>query len=616
MVRADDSQDSDSENDCGPIYENLPRSSLASRSATRAATRQDAAEDNGGSGSSFEVLRKTADELGEGWESETSDEDDNDNEDLYASVVVSPGGTKHTERNTRPPPKPKRQPSNIGRPQCVTNAQQRGAACADPDEEDIFGEVGLARRPNTDSMRHNRARMSSSTKAKLGRRRSIINGHGFIATLLSETDFHTLWSCISQESRKLLQNVFRCVPMAAHELEVTLQITASPDARRVAGIAVPIAKTLSLINYYYVGTERLDTMRASFDALISSAPVRQLCNRLERLARSHGNMCMATRIIGRSNITRGQLDVCLEALEQAMGASKHCSDISPLGDLSTAFWAHNMLFRTTQIMSVTGFDFYLRNLQIMSEGSHEQLRLICTEQRATTDAQVFSDAAFLLSAGAAIEAFSRELQKVYYLTLFHLEQLSETLYLAYMQMPGASRDLTRINREICVVLESPWHETCAMRLVATQLIKFLRKANETGLWICPTFWKFAISQMVLRTDGGPPSAKTSVDAATGLLDSQDLFDPETTEEDVKNMMLRTLIVTKLGKTGTRGRRVLTTDAQIEDVSPLIRHLVRSEDSDENTTSCDVRTRTPEREHRSLSSAIGGMFRAGNKKKIR
>lgn len=606
-------RDSDHEEDNEAIYENVPRR-RRSRPLSQAATPRTPNRDDDADSSSDEApKRKTADELGAGWESESSedeqpgvsaavvgDDDDSSEEEVtYASLKLPPGAGRG--KHAAPHPKPPRRGASA---QPTTRIQDGD------DDQDIYTPMHSPRKSATDSVRCTRARLGRDELHRpLERSRSVINDMGFVSNFLSDDDCRVIWMLLSRESQQNLRSLFRCVPMTAYQVDAMTHPVTSPHANRVAGIVTPIAKVIALMNYYYISQERLDCARRSFDTLIGKPAVKQLWNRLERMARSHGDLCMPTRVYGRNTVTQNQLAQCIEAIERVMQSSSRSTDLEPLGDLVTAFENHNMLFKTTQFLSVFGCDFYLRDLQALTEGNADQLRLICTEQRAITDAQMLSDVAVVISIGAALHAFSQELQNLYNMILYRLNELSETLYLTYLQMPSSSRGLSKVVREICVLLESSWHDCYAMQIVAAQLVKFMKRAIDTGLFMSPDYWKFAISQMVTRNDGTHSSTKISVDSALKLLSAPDLF-ASPADEGSRDITLRTLIVTKLGGTESHGRRIATSHAQIEDLTPLVNQLIRVTDAECETTPPRPVARDPGR--RGLG-ALGAMIRGKHRK---
>lgn len=605
--------DGDDEEESEAIYENVPRRRRSRAFSQTAIPRTLNKDEDTDSSSDDAPKRKTADELGAGWESESSedeqpgvgtaalgeDDDSSEEEVTYAALKFPPG--KGRDKHAAPHPKPPRRGASA---YPTTSVQDTG------DDQNIYIPMHSPRKSATDSVRCTRARLERDEPHRpLERSRSVINDMGFMSNLLSEDDCRVLWMLLSRESQQNLRGLFRCVPMPAYQVDAMAHPVTSQHAHRVAGIVEPIAKVLALMNYYYISQERLDCARHSFDVLIGKSSVKQLWSRLERMARSHGDLCMATRIYGRNTVTSSQLVTCINAIERIMQSSARSTDLEPLGDLETAFQNHNTLFRTTQFLSVLGCDFYLRNLQALTDGTADPLRLICTEQRVSTDAQMLSDVAVVISTGAALHAFSQELQNLYNLILYRLDELSEMLYLAYLQMPSSSRGLCKTIREICVLLESSWHDCCAMRIVATQLIKFMKRSIDTGLFLAPDYWKYAISQMVARADGAHSSTKTSVDSALNLLNSPDLF-ASPADEGSRDIALRTVIVTKLGGTESHGRRITTSHAQIEDLTPLVHQLIRV-----NDTECEATSPRPvarDRGRRGLG-ALGDMIRGKHKK---
>lgn len=283
-------------------------------------------------------------------------------------------------------------------------------------------------------------------------------------------------------------------------------------------------------------------------------------------------------------------------------------------NISKSMQEKNLLFKPAEF-SLPASRLFLQNLRRISTFEPNPVILMSTDNNEVTEQDAMNDVAFLLCLGHMIGEFDKSLESLRTLILCMLEDYSELAYLTLIQIPHCKRDYLRLLREINVQLEAPDHGDCSMRLVTTHMIKYLKSAYDSGLFICPHYTSFAIKQglQVPSKDG---TSILHVDAAAALLNDPTLFLPTITPDEIPKFALRTLVSQKLLGAPLTNRRTPTTTTQVEDLSPLVSRLLQL--STMTTASGQFDPSRCQKKHvsesRRLSSAISALFKNKRKNK--
>ncbi|AFK83838.1 B25 [miniopterid betaherpesvirus 1] len=395
----------------------------------------------------------------------------------------------------------------------------------------------------------------------------------FLRNVVSQRDAEMISRYIHPGYRVDLRRINTCIPMPPYVLESLLDVQISPEYVRTASLAKPLIKFIVMVNYYYGAVNKLTGMKCSMNDLMQRQRVQAIRSRLEDMSRAFGGLSFIVRIFGRNNVSKEQLERSLECLNTLIANATEETETTDCTEQLKLMRKLNPLFHTARFTSPSAIKTYMKNLEILNLGGGHALNLVCTEQTSISECLLLSDAAFVVCLGHMIWEFGRTLTLLKSLLMFQMHELSETIYLAYFQMPHAQKDYERLMKEINAQLEAADHNNYSLRAVVCHMINFLRLAHESGLFISPTYTKHAISQ-VINHQSTSETSRISVDAAADILTEPEIFHPSISQEAAKKIFTRSLIIARLNGSPTCDRTTPMIHAQIDDLRPLITRMVQ------------------------------------------
>uniref|UniRef100_A0AAU7E1B4 Tegument protein UL25 n=1 Tax=Cardioderma bat herpesvirus TaxID=3141914 RepID=A0AAU7E1B4_9VIRU len=436
------------------------------------------------------------------------------------------------------------------------------------------------------------------------------NRFGFLNNLLTAPNFEFMWSCLTEDSRKALADINACAPMSAHVLAALVQPVINREHLKLAGVAGPVLKVLTLMNYYYKGMTMASVMVKNFENIVATIPMDYIRQSVGNLARTRTGLSLVARIVGRRNVDNDQIEVCLQGLDKFLGGNRsERTDVIPSDGFARQVKQHNDIYRVGKFVCSSGCAFYRHNVEIFArdvQGS--DFRFLCTEQNATADVQVASDVSCLLALAHASSEFQRSLATLKLLILHELQRLVYLFYLIYVQCPDLARCYERVVREITVQLEAPSHDHQSMRLVAAQLVKFVRQCDDVGVFASPGFVDFAIGSSVDRPAKNRAPQTVKVNRAVELLGRKELF--VSSGPSGKDPLTLPVVVSKLRTPQPRSRHIPFDTLLLEDLSAMVKELTRRSclmTGAEYAERCTA-------ENRKKTSGLASVFRKGKSKK--
>lgn len=390
---------------------------------------------------------------------------------------------------------------------------------------------------------------------------------GFSPSVIGISECRFVKSCIHDGYQHQIEILNSCNPMPVYILESLAEPVISRRAVRYSGMIKPIMKIVVLINYYYVGMGRLSRSRTLAKNLLQPQLVESLRRKLEPHLPPHPGLHSSPciRLLGRLNITNAQHATCADILDNLLKPLRDADRKMQHMECARMFRAKNLLFRALRFTREHARNLYLRNLDTMNEDTDDtELSLVISSQPHPTRDDIINDAIFVLALGNAIYSFERTLSDLRSLIHFLLEDLADTLYYVYFQLPYMREEYRSLCCEIATEVSSSHIDGQGLAALSKHILAFARRCSEDVVFITPTYTKFLIRCAALDDAG---YMGFSIEKAANTFANTDLFRPIPTEGNAKNLLRRTLHFTKVEAPTGSGRQIptahISTHANVE-----------------------------------------------------
>lgn len=396
----------------------------------------------------------------------------------------------------------------------------------------------------------------------------------FLRDLLPDQEFRWLWGLLTEESQAILTEVNECTPMAAYALDNVCQITIVDEGVRASGLVQNVMKTLTFMNYYYIGRQKSVTAGRVLQDLTTRKVLADIRAILERASRTSPELGPVSRALGQDRISDTEFTAHIAALTRFIdrvdpqSRRESCDD-----DFFQGLRHLNWLFRAPKILGAfPAMNIYSDDLRNLTKGNGRELKLYFQEDPDRSEASAARDAAFVICLGNMIHRFRESLHSVMVLLLHQLEKLSETAYLAYLQIPSLKTEYCRLVKAILMQTGATEHSEVSMRLVAVPLVRFLRQVLESRVCVSEDYMLAAMRRRAFGPGSGDLPAELGEADALAMLDQPDLFQTRGMTKPCR-LVRRRFMLSRLDGSVPADGRTGTVEKIVDDIHEFVRDVL-------------------------------------------
>ncbi|AAF99122.1 pR25 [rat cytomegalovirus strain Maastricht] len=369
---------------------------------------------------------------------------------------------------------------------------------------------------------------------------------GFSATVLTGNDVRFIKACLHDAYVHQAAMLNSCVPMPPYVLQTLAEPIISRRAVRMAELVRPMIRAILLINYYHIGTGRLARMRNLARRAMNPTTMESLRRKLGPLLPPQDSAAppLPLRMLGRLNITDMQHAACAVTLDRLLKPTRENERRAQHMECARAFRAKNLLFKAFRFNRDESKEVFLRNLAILNDDADDEgeITLVIETQPYPTRDAIVNDAVFCLALGNMIHSFDRALADLRAMIHLQLEDLTETMYFAYVQLPVLRDDFRVFYHEVANEVNSVRIDTQGLASLARRMLAFARRCYDSGAFVVPRFVRY-LTRCASLWDAG--YLGFSMERAAASLASPDLLRPNNTETAARKLLRRTTHFTKI-----------------------------------------------------------------------
>ncbi|AKI29793.1 tegument protein UL25 [Mandrillus leucophaeus cytomegalovirus] len=363
-------------------------------------------------------------------------------------------------------------------------SEEEGIVSPSPEEDDYSQE--------TDDFR----RRSTSLFDKICFEKSLTRNLGFEPNVISPPNTEFMKLLLYEFSIQHISRVNQCIPMPVFILTSLVDPVIKTTSTGERELTRSIVTHAVLVNYYYQAKVKIRSMQHSLTATIQGATLRNIAAYVTNLTPAGRAAALALHFLTHEKLVyEPQYQVCLRRLHDEL-RKRRTSESPCTGEIYECIRDYNLIFLSAPYTTRGALYTYRNNLQKLTNGYKSDLKLLCSEK--LNEEHFLNDLAFLTGIQIMMMQFRRNLDILRLYLCHQLQNLSNLIYLIYLQFPSLRSDYLQVTEAIYRATNSSDDEPLFQ--VNTWLFDFLRAVRSLDVFVCPDYILCALRQWTVGTD--------------------------------------------------------------------------------------------------------------------
>ncbi|AKG51629.1 UL25 [Papio ursinus cytomegalovirus] len=345
---------------------------------------------------------------------------------------------------------------------------------------------------------------------KLCFEKSVTRNLGFEPNVISPPNTEFMKLLLYEFSIQHISRVNHCIPMPTFALISLIDPVVKIASAGERDLTISIVTHAVLVNYYYNSKVKIRSMQHSLAATVKAPTVRNITAYVTNLTPAGRAAALALHFLTHEKVVyEPQYQVCLRRLHDEL-RKRRSSESPSTGEIYECIRDYNLIFLSAPYTTRGALYTYRNNLQKLTNGYKSDLKLLCSEK--LNEEHFLNDLTFLIAAQIMLIQFQRNLDILRLYLIHHLQNLSNLIYLIYIQFPSLRSDYLQATEAIYRTTNSPDDELLFQ--VNTWLFDFLRAVRHLDAFVSPDYVMCALRQWTMGRDDESRTADTMLrDAA-------------------------------------------------------------------------------------------------------